>query len=116
MEFSGTSMKYSEDQWSSVFFSTTGKTVRTYYDEASRRTFHFTPAGETGGTVNNGVVKVSLPYAHPNTGRGSSEQVVKDALVAADPYVNFASFKLDTDNGLNTHELHIVTIWAGYEM
>ncbi len=116
VEFSDISMRYTETQWANAFFSTTGKTVRTYYDEASRGSFYFTPAPETGGIANNGVVKVTLPYVHPNTGRGSSEQVVKDALIAADAYVNFASFKTDADSGLSTHELHIVTVWAGYEM
>ena len=60
---------------------------------------------------------VTLPYAHPNSGVDptASEDYVADAIEAADHYVDFASFDTDDDGNLDTDELHITVITAGYE-
>lgn len=91
---------------------------RAYYDQASRNTFRFTPAPESYGTVDNGVVRVRLKHAHPDPGDKVGEankQIACDAIVAADPYVNFAAFDADDSGALTSSELHIAVIVAGYE-
>jgi len=67
VEFTDISLITSEAQWSDAFFGTTGKTTRTYYDEVSKGTFHFVAAAESYSAANDGIVKVALNYAHPNT-------------------------------------------------
>ena len=103
--------------WANAVFGLSGKTVRTYYNEVSYNSFYFTPASESDGTP-DGVVTVTLPYDHPNTGGSTGDanrQIVRDSLIMADPFVNFSSFDGDLNGGLSVNELHVVTIIAGYE-
>ena len=118
VEFSDRTLTTTEAEWADKMFGTSGKTVRTYYDQVSRDTFHFSDAAESYGTANNGIVKVTLGYAHPNTGDDTGDanrEIVRDALVAADPQVDYSAFDADSSGGLSTSELHVVTIVAGYE-
>jgi M6 family metalloprotease-like protein len=104
--------------WNRSFFGATSS-VRDFYRQASYNGLDLVPAEEAHGTTNDGVVGwLTLPYSHPNTGGnlGSiNEQVVRDAVVAADPYVNFASFDADHNGYVSSTELHLFTILAGYE-
>ena len=99
VDFNDVSMRYSDSQWASTFFSPTAKSISSYYSQISHNTFTFVPANETYGTANDGVVHVHLNYNHPNQGfpqtpptMMADQQMVRDALVAADPYVNFAAY------------------------
>jgi M6 family metalloprotease-like protein len=104
--------------WNQRFFGASGS-VRDFYRQASYNGLDLVPAEETHGTSNDGVVGwLTLPYAHPNTGGsvGSiNAQIVRDAIVAADPYVNFANFDTNHDGYISSTELHLFTILAGYE-
>lgn len=118
VSFADRSINTSVASWQDLFFGTSGKTVRTYYDEVSKSGFHFVPAAESQGAGNDGIVEVTLGYSHPNTGANMTDanrQVVKDALNAANGYVNFSGFDRNADHGLSNNELHVVTILAGYE-
>lgn len=118
VQFTDQTLTTSEAQWATAMFGASGKTVRTYYDEASRNGFHFTAASESYGTSGNGIVVVTLGYAHPDPGQSigdSNRQMVKDALIAADPFVDFSTFDTDSSGGLSRNELHVVTVIAGYE-
>ena len=111
-------------QWSSKYFGA-GNSVRSYYKQASYNQLDFAPALETHGAVNDGVVGwLQLPYAHPNAG-GSyyqqvngvipSQAVTRDAILAANPYVNYATYDTNGDGVIEPSELHITVIMAGYE-
>ncbi len=104
--------------WRDKFFGS-GKSVKSYYGQTSYNKLSLVPAQETFGTANDGVVGwLTLPYNHPNTRSATGDanrQIVRDAILAADPYVDFASFDTDHDGSLSTDELHIVTVIAGYE-
>ncbi|MEW9700457.1 M6 family metalloprotease domain-containing protein [Paenibacillus sp. SI8] len=112
IEFSDTSLIYSEDSWNKLFFDTTpnNKSVRNYYDEVSKGQLHFIPVSETAGTANDGIVKVHLNHSYT-----SGEAPVKEALLAADPYINVASLDTNGDGYIQNDELRVVTILAGYE-
>jgi M6 family metalloprotease-like protein len=103
--------------WAAKFFGA-ADSVKSYYEEVSNGQLTFIPAGETGGTANDGVVSVTLPYAHPNTNtvtNNLNQKIVADALAAADGYVVFSDYDTDSDGYIEKNELHIVTIVAGYE-
>jgi M6 family metalloprotease-like protein len=108
--------------WASSYFGETNS-VQDYYQDQSANFLHLTPVDETHGTVNDGVVGwVTLPSNHPNTnGLSGSAQLaaqdttVRDAIVAADPYVDFARYDRNGDGVIEPRELHIVVIAAGYE-
>lgn len=117
VQFSNRQLTNAESVFQNLFFGTTGRTLYTYYNEVSHGTFHFTAAAESYQT-NNGFVKVTLNYSHPDTRDYVDErnlQIVKDALIAADQYVDYHAFDTNGDGGLSANELHVVTIIAGYE-
>lgn len=118
VSFSNLSIQYTENEWSDEFFGVSGKTVYTYYQEVSGNKSMIVPASESYGTDSDGIVKVTLPYAHPNTCNtvdSRNQALVKDALVSADAYVNFADYDSNHDGYISTSELHVVTVIAGYE-
>ena len=111
-------------QWSGKYFGS-GNSVRSYYQQASGNKLDFSPAAESHGQANDGVVGwLTLPYPHPNFGADFSavvngviaeKQLTKDAILAADPYVNFASYDTNGDGNIQPSELHVTVIVAGYE-
>ena len=103
------------------FFGTSGS-VKDYYEKVSYGAYSITPAPETdvalGGLINDGIVSVTLPYAHHNTGSvvdNRNRNIVRDALIAANPYVDFSQFDTDGNGAISPTELHIVVIVAGAE-
>jgi len=105
----------------SKFFGASGS-VKDYYEKVSYGNFSLTPAPETdvalGGLINDGIISVTLPYAHPNPGSTVDDRnrtIVRDALLAADPYVDFSQFDTDGNGVISATELHIIVIVAGAE-
>ncbi len=93
--------------------------LKAYYNEASYGRFNLTPANETHGLANDGVVGwLTLNQRHPNTVATTgvaNQQLAADAIAAADPYVDFASYDVNGDGYVDSNELAIVIIPAGYE-
>jgi M6 family metalloprotease-like protein len=105
----------------SKFFGSTNS-VKHFYETISYSKFSLTPAPETNvalsGLVNDGVVSVTLNYPHPDTAitiDDRNRSIVRDALIAADPFVDFSQFDENGDGTIAPTELHIVVIAAGYE-
>lgn len=111
--------------WNNLFFGTSGKTARTYFDEVSGGSLHLVPATESSGTANDGVVRVQLSTSAHNSGNhpnpygtidNRNRWIVYDALSAADAFVNFSSFDVAAPSGAITpSELHLIIVVAGYE-
>lgn len=116
VSFNNVGLVHSESSWSDRFFGDTGKTLKNYYKENSQNSFYFSPATETYGASNDGIVRVNLNYAHPNTGHNTNlknKNIVKNAINAADVYVNFSLFDTNGDGIVTASELHIITVVAG---
>ncbi len=113
--FSDVSGTTTEAQWGAFVTAS----IVDYYSKASHGRVALEPAAESFGTVNNGVVGwVNLGYAHPNTAdnTGSANQMLtRNAILAADPYVNFAAYDKNADGYVDANELAIVVVAAGYE-
>lgn len=115
-----TSLGTTAAQWHTAMFSDAAgvKSVKNFYDEASYGQFTIDPASETQGTANDGIISVTLGYAHPNTGGSTGDanrQIVRDALIAADPYINYSSFDTNSNNALDVTEFHLIVIPRGFE-
>ncbi|KJU82380.1 secreted metalloprotease [Candidatus Magnetobacterium bavaricum] len=99
--------------------------IADYYSDASYGNVTLTPATESSGTANNGVIDwinlatcKSTTYNHPNTGSTTgvaNQQLAKDAIECADTSVNFAAYDTNSDGYVDTSELAVVIIAAGYE-
>ena len=104
--------------WSARFFGATNS-VADFYDQASSGALDLAPATESHGTANDGVVGwLTMPYNHPNTlgtVGTANQQLAKDAILAANPYVDFAAYDTNGDGSIESRELHITVIAAGYE-
>jgi M6 family metalloprotease-like protein len=120
LSFTDQDFSYSRSDFQNLMFSTdpAAGSVARYYLENSYQQFRLQPAQETQGTVNDGIVDVRLPYAHPNFGDnyGSrSQDLVRDALAKIDEYINLKAFDRNGDAVLSSNELAIVLMVAGYE-
>lgn len=118
VDFNDSSMLNDDLKWSKAFFDDYSNSVRAYYSEVSKGSFSFTPAAESYNSNNDGVIRVKLNYNHINTGGNVSylnQNVVKDALTAANTYIDYSTYDKDNNGFISTDELHIVTILAGYE-
>jgi len=114
-EFDDESGTTTEASWASFISSS----IADFYDKGSYGDVTLTPATESSGTSNNGVINwVNVGTTHPNTGSGTgtaNKQITKNAIIAADPFVNFAAYDTDSDGYVDSDELAIVVIVAGYE-
>ena len=93
--------------------------LASYFNEASFNQMQLTPALESNGTLNDGIIGwLNLNIAHPNTAGALNDQnrtLTKLAIQAADPYINYASYDSNQDGWVDSKELAIVIIPAGYE-
>lgn len=113
-----TSRGTTEAQWNQLFFDTTpgAKSVRNYYSQASFSQFDLAPATESYGTVNDGVIAVTLNYAHPYPLTAQANREISyNALVAANPYIDYSSLDTNGNGALDTGEVHLMIIVRGYE-
>lgn len=109
-----------EDEWEQSVFGDEGKTIKNYYLDMSEGNFCFTPAKETYGKADNGVVYVTIDIPHPDavakkngTSRSEYDTRVK-ALQAAAEYVDFSSYDKNGNGYIDYTELSISFIVAGY--
>lgn len=104
-------------------WTNSSKNVRDYYAEASYGAVTFLPAKETHGSSllgGDGVIGwLHLNKNHPNTDYSA---IFNDALTAAAPYIDYASYDVDDtqrsgqpDGIVSPAELAIVIVVAGYE-
>lgn len=102
-------------QWASRYFGG-GKSVVDFYKKNSYNQFTFAPAAETHSTTNNGVVGwLTLSSNHPDNDGQAERPIIRDAIKAADPYVNYASYDTNGDGTVDSSELHINVVMAGLE-
>lgn len=117
-EFSNTMGTTPGSYFADTFFSTSSS-VKDYYLKASFNQLALSPAAEAYGSANDGIVGwLNLGLDHPNTGGSVDDRnknIVKNALIASDDYVNYAAFDTNNNNYISQNELHIVVVVAGFE-
>lgn len=118
VEFTDRAGSSTQADWSATFFGASDS-VQEYYREASYNQLTLVPALESSGTANDGVVGwLTMSYAHPNIAAindNRNRALARDAILAADPYVDFSSYDTDHDGVISSSELHLAIIVAGYE-
>ena len=102
--------------WSTKLFGTGPNELNHYYREASLGSFGLVRANENESLLNDGVISITLDKDHPDSG---SEPTIhpdlKQALVAADPYINYALYDTNKDGKISFDELSLLFIVAGNE-
>lgn len=121
VSFSNQDFSYSRSDFNELIFKTGNQdqpSVTDYYLENSYQRFRITPAYESEGVVNDGIIDVRLNSNHPNFGANygsASRSLVHSALEKANPYIDFQRFDNNRDGVLSANELGIVLMVAGYE-
>lgn len=105
--------------WSTAVFDTAASSVAKYYKENSFDTLTVTPVAHSQIGNPAGIISVTIASNHPNLGGSytfSSDQAWgNSALAQAASYINFNSFDTNGDNKLDTSEIVIYFVAAGYE-
>ncbi len=118
VDFSNQHANYSVSQVQPLFFGASGS-LADYFSNASYSSLNVSPVTESQGTVNDGFIGwLRLNGNHPNTGSSTgvaNQQLAKDAILAADPYIDYSQYDTDSNGIIETTELSIIIIVAGYE-
>ncbi len=92
--------------------------LQDYFQEVSYGNLVLTPAIETHGNANDGVIGwVNTGTTHPSASSPNLEHqnAVKAALVAADAYIDYSRYDQDLDGYISQSELRVLVLAAGYE-
>jgi M6 family metalloprotease-like protein len=107
--------------WASRFFGASDS-VSDYYDEVSFGDLDIAPGAESHGTAGDGVVGwVNIGQPHPGSDSPSgvittaNQQTFKDAVAAANPFIDYSAFDSNGNGSITPNELHITVITAGGE-
>lgn len=118
VDYATATATYATEQVQPLLFGASDS-VSDYYSKTSYSSMTITPATESSGTANDGFVGwLRLKDSHPNTGSSidtRNQQIAKDAIRAADPYINYSSYDDNGDGIIKPTELSILIIVAGYE-
>lgn len=102
--------------WHLKLFGDSAHELNHYFNAISMGRFTLTEAQESEGSVDDGIVSVTLHKPHPDSGTTASiHPDLKSALILANPYVDFASYDQDSNGAITPDELLIIFIIAGYE-
>ena len=104
-----------ETTWANKMFGTSDGQMNHYLAETTYSKYQFTPASETSGCTNDGVITVDIPENHPNTQKNSWSCHASKAITEVDSYVNFAAYDTDSNDNLSVSELQVIFLVAGGE-
>lgn len=115
LEFNDQHLRSPVSAWHQKIFGNAAGQMNYFWNTLSEGRFRFTPATETQGTANDGIMKVALPINHPNLGRAVGTTERYTALNQLDGFINYASYDLNGDHVLSRDELQIIYLYAGGE-
>ena len=115
VQYANTTFQSSETSWANRMFGNNEGQLNHYLDEITYGKFQFTPASETSGCKDDGVVTVNMSDNHPNTQTNSWACYASKAISATDSNINFASFDTDGNSKLSVNELQVIFLVAGGE-
>jgi len=104
-----------ETTWANKLFGTSEGQMNHYLSETTYNNYQFSPASESFGCSNDGVITVNMPENHPNTQKNSWSCYAAKAITEADSSVNFAAFDTDNNGKLSVSELQVIFLIAGGE-
>lgn len=118
VDYSDVPATYAVEQIQPFFFGAENS-VADYYRKTSYSSVTITPAAESHETAGDGFIGwLRLSGSHPNPGSSveiTNQQIARNAILAANPYIDFASYDADGNGIVESTELSIIIIVAGYE-
>ena len=105
--------------WYNKVFNLGDKSVARFYRDNSSGVLSVTPVNHTQAGNPPGIVSVSVADNHPNSGGNSNyateSAIINHALTQAGYYVNFALYDTNGDGTIDSSEMCIYFVYAGYE-
>ncbi len=96
-----------------------GTKIHDFYSKTSHENANLSPASENFGNSNDGVIGwLNVGASHPDTAGNTgtiNRNLAADAINAADPFINFSNFDTNNNGNVESNELSVVVIVAGYE-
>ena len=115
VQYANATFQSSETTWADKIFGNDDGQMNHFLDETTYGKFQFTPASETSGCTDDGVVTVTMSGNHPNTQTNSWSCYASRAISATDLNVNYAAFDTDGNAKLSVTELQVIFLVAGGE-
>ncbi len=119
VSFADRPFQTSPASWYSKIFDESDKSVTRFYKDNSFGLMRVTPVSHSQADNPAGIVSVTLPTKHPNTGGdytfASDQAWGNSALALASAYVDFNSLDTNGNGKLETSEVVIYFVVAGYE-
>ena len=116
VQYADATFNSSETTWADQMFGTSDGQLNHYLAETTYNNYQFTPATETSGCSNDGVVTVTMAENHPDTRNNSRfDCYAAAAITKADAYVEFAAYDTDGNDNLSVSELQVIFLVAGGE-
>ena len=115
VQYSNATFQSSASTWSKKFFSVSDGNLNHYFNETTYGKYQFSPANESNGCSNDGVVTVTMNENHPNTQKNSYSCYAEKAIRETDASVNYASFDTNLNGKLDQYELQVMFLVAGGE-
>ncbi len=122
VQYADATFQSNETTWADKMFGTSDGQLNHYLAETTYNKYQFTPATETSGTTNDGLVTVTMGVNHPDTRNYGADNMSKRydcyaaaAITAADTYVNFAAYDTDSNDNISVSELQVIFLVAGGE-
>lgn len=102
--------------WHRKIFGFSEHELNHYLQEVSLSHFQFTPVNESEGTVNDGIISITLSRKHPDSQKNRLiHPDLNEALRLADAHIDFSTYDTDRNGALTPNELQLVFIVAGNE-
>ena len=102
-----------EEAWAELMFGDQQGQGNHYWSEMFEQRFSMSPAQESSGVINNGVIHITLNTAAPSgTDRFVVENTgwIQEALNQAMNHINFEAYDQDNNGELSQQELSILTV------
>ncbi len=113
--------KTNQEHWNNLFFGNK-PSIRDYFSTVSYGKLNLIPADENNAPINNGVVGWYCLLNSLNWYKTTYSNnykyygyIARDAIIASNGAVNYASFDNNGDGYISSHELHIYIIVACYD-
>jgi len=118
VSYADRSLSTTAASWNTSVFSTSAKAVAKFFNDNSFNNFSIVPVSHTQ-SGDPGVISVTLATNHPNYGGtftfSQDQQLGNAALAQASSFIDFNLYDTNGDGILQTSELCIYFIHAGYE-
>ncbi|MCE2569889.1 M6 family metalloprotease domain-containing protein [Motilimonas eburnea] len=102
-------------------FGHEGQSTSDYFLANSNNQYHVVPAKETAGTVDDGIINVSLAQTHPNCNDQHFcptllDYAFSEAYQQIDPYIDLSQYDHNQDGEISPDELSVMFVFAGNDM